>query len=117
MALGTLEVAVLPVLQTVDDLTVLPVFLIALVGVFGKAPKNHQSQEAVGDHGQDHVEAGNLDEHGQQTAYHACTKQCHIQMVVAVPADHKFSQVGRESAQELIEHTLLTLIVVSLHYN
>ena len=104
-ALGALEIAVLPVLHPVDDLAVLPIFLVTLVGILGKAPENRETQKTIGHQGQDHVDAAGADEHGQQTAYHAHTQQCHIQMVVAVTAGHKLSQVGRESAEELIEHT------------
>ena len=105
VALGALEVAVLPVLEPVHHLAILPVFLVALVGVLGEAPENHQTQETVGNQGQDHIETGDPDEHGQQTAHHAHTQQGHIQMVVAITAGHKLSQIGKESAEELIEHT------------
>ena len=105
VALGALKIAVLPVLEPVDDLAVLSVFLIALIGVFGQAPENHQTQETIGNHGQDHIDAPDPDEHGQQTAYHTHTQQCHIQMVVAIATHHKLAQIGSESAEELIEHT------------
>ena len=104
-ALGALKIAMLPILRTVHDLAVLPVLLVSLVGILRQASENHQTQETIGNQSQDHVDPAGPDKHGQQTANHAHTQQCHIQMVVAIAAGHKLSQAGRESAEKLIEHT------------
>jgi len=110
-ALGTLKITVFPILDPVDDLTILPVFLITLISVPGQASENHKTQEAVGNQRQYHIGTICPDEHGQNAAHHTHAQQGHIQMVITVTAGHKVSKRRRESAEKLMEHRQFTLTV------
>ena len=54
MALGTVEIAVVPVLQTVENQKKLPVLLIPLVGIPGKCPINGPEHQCIAQHKENH---------------------------------------------------------------
>ena len=89
-AAGAVVVAVIPVLQPLEQQEEFPVFLIPLIGISGKAAKDHQNQTNIGkqckQQAHDHKPAENS---RQDTARHTGAKQRKIQFICAVPALHK----------------------------
>ena len=63
-ASGTVKVLMLLVLQPLPDTQILPVFLVALIGVPGQHTEDHQTHQKVGDQGQHKADDAVTGDHG-----------------------------------------------------
>ena len=82
----------LPILDPVEQLQKLPIFLIPLVGIPGKTPHQRYDQKGVRNGGQHQFHSRAGDKYRQQAGSHAHTQKIHIQLVVAVATHHKPGQ-------------------------
>ena len=89
MALGTVEIAVVPVLQTVENQKKLPVLLIPLVGIPGKRPINGPEHQCIAQHKENHPHGQIPEQGGENTGNQACAQNGHVQPVGAIPPGHK----------------------------
>ena len=88
-ALGADEVAMLLVLDPVDEHQKSLVFPVALVNIPGKTPENGDAHQDIGSQLKNDVNDLDLNEHAQQRKNQAHHQDQHIQFVGAVTALHK----------------------------
>ena len=90
VALGAIEMLVLPVLDPIQDHQKPPVFPVTLIGVPGEAPEKSPKHQDIGKGGQDQGQTrGFRQKYGDQREDHAGTQDHGVQFVRAVTAHHK----------------------------
>ena len=102
-AAGAIEVAVIPVLDLIQQHEETAVFPVALVGVPGKRPEDRPEHQRVGCGGERQVHPGIADEQAQDAQHHAGAQDRSIQFVRAVASGHKPAQSGVDTAAEIPE--------------
>ena len=103
-ALGAVIVAVLAILQPVEELEELPVLLIAGVGVLGQGAADRPDHQAVGHGGQQQIDGCVVEERGNQAGCQAGAQDGHIQPVCAVTTYHKPAEPGSQLCHKLSKH-------------
>ena len=106
VALGTVEITVVPIFQPSHDLQEFPVFLIALIGVPGEGPENGPDHHAVAHHKEYQIHGRHLNPHGKQAGHQPDSQNQHIQFVRAVPSGHEAAQSRAHPGGELPEPVL-----------
>ena len=91
-ALGTVEVAVVPVLQTVEKQEEGPVLLVALVGIPGEGPEDGPDHQAVAEKPENGAHNGPGEEGGEDACKQTEPQDHHIQSVRTVAAGHKVTE-------------------------
>ena len=100
-ALGAVKVAVVPVLQPIDYLQKLPVFLIPLVGVPGQGAEDGPDHQPVAQHHQQKIYRRVAENDGQQAYRQTYAQDYHIQFVRAIAPCHKPPQKRGKPRGEL----------------
>ena len=98
---GTVEILVIPVFYPFKELQETAVFLIALVGIAGKASEDGKDHKAIGQQCQETVDNGVENEHGNQADDHACTQNRQVQFIRSVTAGHKSGHTGTQLAHQI----------------
>ena len=91
-AAGTIKIPVLPVLDSLQEGQILPIFLVTLVGVPGEAAEDGPEHQAIGNRRQNQIDRPHGDKHRDQADHQACTQDGGIELVRAVTASHKAAQ-------------------------
>ena len=89
MALGTVEIPVLPVLQPVIYLQEFSVFLIPLIGVSGQAAADGPDHQAIAQRPENQIKGLHRDDHRQKACNKTRAQDRHIQPVRAITAGHE----------------------------
>ena len=95
-ATGAIEIAVLPVLQPLHHGQILPIFLVALVGVPGKTAEDSPEHQSVRNGRQQQIHRLPGNKHGEQTDHNTRAQDGHIQFIRSVAACHKATQTCGE---------------------
>ena len=122
MASGTIVIAMILILDLLEEEQEFSVFLIALIDISGKAAENSEEHQHICNQS-----AGKLcnragKQRSQQRKSKACTEDCHIESVCAVAAGHKTlhtcAQLIANISQPVSEsvHTLLLTVKLFLYY-
>ena len=93
-ALGTIEIAMFPVFQPFHKAKILPIFLVALVGVPGEAAEDGPEHQTIGHRRQNQIDRPHGDKHREQADHQACAQDSGIELVRAVTASHKAAQAS-----------------------
>ena len=101
MALGAVEITILPVLQPVINLQEFPVFLIPLIGIAGQAAADGPDHQAIAQRPENQIEGLHGNDHGEQACHQARAEDHHIQAVSAIAAGHEMPQSGGQFCGEL----------------
>ena len=88
-ALGAIEIAVVAVLQAVENQQKLPVFLVALVGIPGKRPEDGPNHQRIAQDQEEHPHTQVPEQRGENAGYQTCAQNDHIQPVGSIPPGHK----------------------------
>ena len=116
-ALGAVVITVLPILQPIKKLEELPVLLIALVGIAGEAAVQRPDHQTIGNSRQQQVHLHGIHKSTDQAGCKTCAKNCHIQLVGSVTADHKIAYSVAQPLDKLSNHKDITLqLDFFLHY-
>ena len=102
-ALGAVKVAVVPILQPIDYLQKLPVFLIPLVGASGQGAKNRPDHQTVAQQHQQQIDRRIPKNHRQQADRQTDAQDGHIQFVRAVASRHKAAEPCGEPRGNLMK--------------
>lgn len=94
MAPGAIVIAVLLVFHLLEKEKKFPVFLVTLVDVSGKAPKNGNNHESIGNDSKDELKQYAGNKGSQQRAKQAGAEDYHIQFVRTISAAHKMLKSG-----------------------
>ena len=89
LTLGAGKVAVVPILDAVNQQEKLAVLIVAFVGAAGEAAHQRHDQKHIAEQIQDHIHQRILHEDAQNTQNHAQDQNRHIQTVMTVAARHK----------------------------
>lgn len=89
VALGTVKIPVLPVLEPVKKLQELPVLLIPLVGIAGHGPADGPDHKAIGENQENKIEGESPDKGGDKTCNEAGGQNHHAQPVGAIAPVHE----------------------------
>ena len=89
LALGTVEIPVIPVPDPIHALEEFPVLLITLVGVAGQRTENGPEHQGIGDAMEDQVGQGAADKQSQNDHHQGGTQNRTVQFVAAIAAFHK----------------------------
>ena len=113
---GTGEIAVLAVLDPVQQHQKFPVFLVALVGVSGKAPEHGPEHKAIGHHCQKKIHHRGGNKQRYHTHRNACQQNHGVELVGSVTPGHKSGQTHTKSPAQLPKpisksiHVSITLV-------
>lgn len=89
-ALGTVEIAVVPILNAAHKLQEFPILLVALVGIPGQKPEDGPEHEPVAQEKENQVQQDAvLHEHGNEAGSQAHAQNHHVQLVVSIAARHE----------------------------
>ena len=103
-ALGAVKVAVVTVLQRIEQLHEFPVFLIPAVGIAGEGAENGPEHQAIGHKGSQQIQHRKADECADQGDDHTGYQDGHIQAVRAVAARHKPAESLAQIRHKLFQH-------------
>ena len=95
-ALGAIEIAVLPILQTVKKLQEFAVFLITLVGIAGETAVKRPEHQAVGHGSQQKVDLRGLEESTDKADRKASAEDHHVQLIGSIAAHHEITEFVAE---------------------
>ena len=96
MTPGAVEMPMLFILQPFQKPQILPVFLVALVGVPGQAAENGPDHQAVAEDKKDQIQPPGLGPHRQQAGHQSGAENHHIQPVCTVSPRHKSPEKRRQ---------------------
>ena len=105
MTSGAVKIAVFPVTDSLEKHQILPVFLIALVGVPGQATKDCPTHKRIGRKHQEKIHRGDADKHIDKANCKAYTQNDHVQFVSTVTPLHKMTN-SRSHPAEKSSHTI-----------
>ena len=105
-ALGAVEIAVLPILDLVEEPQEFPIFLIPGVGIPGEHPEQSPEHQAVISQRQHQLHGDQGDEGTQQAHNESGAEGEQAQLVGAVAACHKSTESGHQPVQKLSDHLI-----------
>ena len=114
-AAGAVKIAVVPVLEPVQQHQKSAIFLVTLVGVPGEGAEHGPEPEAVGHKSQRQIHYGRSDKQGNHADDHACRQNNRIEFVRSVPPGHKPGQPHPKLCAKLPQpisksvHSVITL--------
>ena len=103
-ALGALEIAVLPVLQMVEEPQEFPILLIPGVGIPGEHPKQRPAHQEVIQKAQQQLRKARGNEGADEAQHQGRHQHGQAQLVGAVAACQKIAESGTQPVKKLSKH-------------
>ena len=89
MALGTVEITILTILDMLKKLKEFPIFLIPFIGIPGKNPGYSPDHQTIGDQKKDQTEGKSSYKAGQEAGNQSTCQNYHAETIRSIAAGHK----------------------------